>query len=84
MDPVSILGLTASIIPCNQLASALAREVGPSKHSKSDSKLILRTVYGLQWACQELEIWLKYNEEDSAGLYAMQHLEQPLMNASIH
>ncbi|KAM0138466.1 hypothetical protein ACHAO1_003500 [Botrytis cinerea] len=44
MNPVSILGLTASIIACIQLAQALSKEVGLSEHNRTDLERMLRTL----------------------------------------
>ncbi|KAM0318579.1 hypothetical protein ABEW05_001354 [Botrytis cinerea] len=44
MNPVSVLGLTASIIACIQLAQALSKEVGLSEHNRTDLERMLRTL----------------------------------------
>ncbi|TGO45312.1 hypothetical protein BCON_0403g00060 [Botryotinia convoluta] len=44
MDPVSVLGLTASIIACVQLAQALSKKVGPSEHNRTDLERMLKTL----------------------------------------
>ncbi|KAF7930587.1 uncharacterized protein EAE98_004987 [Botrytis deweyae] len=44
MDPVSALGLTASIIACIQLAQALSKTVGLSEHNRTDLERMLKTL----------------------------------------
>ncbi|KAF5877715.1 uncharacterized protein Bfra_002082 [Botrytis fragariae] len=44
MGPVSILGLTASIIACIQLAQALSKKVGLSEHNRTDLERMLKTL----------------------------------------
>ncbi|THV43912.1 hypothetical protein BGAL_0817g00010 [Botrytis galanthina] len=44
MDPVSVLGLTASIIACIQLAQAFSKNVGLSEHNRTDLERMLKTL----------------------------------------
>jgi hypothetical protein len=82
MDPVTILGVTASIIACIQLTKTLLNRVGPSSHSKDDLNRILDTINGFQGSYTELQSFLKINEEDEARLSALQHLEKPLQKCN--
>ncbi|TEY37814.1 hypothetical protein BOTCAL_0505g00050 [Botryotinia calthae] len=44
MHPVSVLGLTASIIACIQLAQALSKKVGLYEHNRTDIERMPKTL----------------------------------------
>ena len=68
MDPVTAVGLAASIIACIQLTGTLLKRVGPSDHNKSDLTRIQKVVYGFHGAYQGLKLHLEINEEDRTRL----------------
>jgi len=59
MDPITDLGLAASIIAMIQLTSALIKPVtsslGPSENDEKELKILLTTMAGLQTAYNNLE-----------------------------
>jgi hypothetical protein len=75
MDSFSVLGVTASIIACIQLAGELLKRVGPSDHNKADLNRILQVVSGFNGAYEGLKLCLQFNENDQARLSMLQHLE---------
>lgn len=78
MDPFSVLGVTASIIACIQLAGAIAKRVGPSSHNISQLNRIIAVVSGFRAAYQGLRLCLGLDERDEARNTALQYLEGPL------
>ena len=78
MDPLGILGVTASIIACIQLSGSLLKRIGPSNYSKKDLNNVLISLYAFRGAYEGLRLHLELNGEDEARLSALQHLEQPL------
>lgn len=65
MDPVSALGLAASIIAVIQLAGALLKpatsSLGPSENDVKELKRLQTTMTGLQVAYDNLEQYLTSN-----------------------
>jgi hypothetical protein len=80
MDPITILGVTASIVACIQLTERLLQQVGPSKHDKRELNRILGIIYGFRGVFDGLKSYLEFNEEDHARLSSLQQLEQPLQD----
>jgi hypothetical protein len=78
MDPLGVLGITASIIACVQLTGELLKRVKPSDHSKKDLNRILKVICGFRGAYEGLKLHLEFNEEGSARLSAFDHLMDPL------
>ena len=68
MDPITAVGLAASIIACIQLTETLLKRVGPSDHNKKDLTYIRQVVYGMHGVYQGLKLHLEINEEDRARL----------------
>ena len=68
MDPISAVGLAASIIACLQLTGTLLKRVGPSDHNKKDLLHIHKVVYGMHGAYQGLKLHLEIDAEDRARL----------------
>ena len=75
MDPISILGLSASIIACMQLTGALLKLAKPSEHGKKDLNRILQVLCGFHGAYDGFKAFLEHNQEDEARTSALQHLE---------
>jgi len=65
MDPVTAIGLAASIIAVLQLTSALIKpatsSLGPSENDEIELKRLLTTMTGFQTAYNNLERYLKSN-----------------------
>ena len=78
MDPLTILGMTGSVIACIQLTGKLLQRVQPSDHSKKELQHIFRDLCGFQGACEGLKSYLEFNEEDEVRLSAFQRLQEPL------
>lgn len=64
MDPVSVLGLTASIIACIQLAQALSMKVGLSENNRTDLERMLRTLWRFLAPYQGLKNIAAINESE--------------------
>jgi hypothetical protein len=80
MDPLGVLGVTASIIACVQLTGELLKRVKPSDHSRQDLNRILKAICGFRGVYDALKLHLEFNEEDTARLTAFKHLTAPLEN----
>lgn len=78
MDPVSILGLTASVIACIQLSGSLLARLRPSNHSREELNRILKTLCGFRGALEGLKTHIEFNVDDGERLSAVNHLEAPL------
>lgn len=78
MDPISVLGVTASFIACLQLTGALLKRFGPSDHSKTDLNRILKTIQGFQDSCNNLKSQLDAHPENEARLCSYRYLDEPL------
>lgn len=78
MDPVTILGVTASIIACLQLTGTLLNRFGPSDHCKRDLKGILKTIEGFHDSCNDLKSRWEVDPENEVRRSAIQHLDKPL------
>lgn len=78
MDPVTVLGVTASLIACLQLTGALLKQFGPSDHSQTDLNRILKTIQGFQDSCNDLKSHLDADPENETRLSSYRHLHEPL------
>jgi hypothetical protein len=78
MDPLGVLGVTASVIACIQLSESILKRVGPSKFDVKDLKKVQMSLYSFRGAYESLKLHLQLNEEDEARLSALQHLRTPL------
>jgi hypothetical protein len=80
MDPVSALGLAASVIAVIQLTGALIKPVtsslGPSENDEKELKRLLATVTGFQIAYNNLEQYLKSNPVTTEIL--LKAIQQPI------
>lgn len=79
MDPITVLGVTASIIACLKLTGPLLKKFGPSDHSKTDLSRILKTIQGFQDSCNELKSHLDAHPENEARFSTYQRLDEPLL-----
>lgn len=77
---MDVLAVTASLIACIQLASTLAKRLGPSSRDKDDLTRILATLCSFHGALEGLKTYMEFNAQDSARMTAMQHLDQPLQD----
>jgi hypothetical protein len=72
MDPVSALGLAASIIAVIQLTGALMKpatsSLGPSENDEKELKRLLVTMTGFQTAYSNLEQYLKSKPSEGENL----------------
>jgi hypothetical protein len=72
MDPVSALGLAASIIAVLQLTGSLVQPIttslGPSENDEKELKRLTTSLTGLQTAYRSLEKFLRDNPEDTQTL----------------
>ena len=78
MDPITVLGVTASLIACLQLTGTLVKRFEPSDHSKPNLYRILQTIQGFQDTCNDLKSRLNAHPENEARLSTYQHLDEPL------
>ena len=78
MDPVTALGVTASLIACLQLTGTLLKRFGPSDHSTTDLNRIWKTIQGFQESCNDLKSHLGADPENEGRLSTYQHLDEPL------
>jgi len=81
MDPVSALGLAASIIAVLQLTGSLVQPItaslGPSENDEKELKRLTTSLAGLQTAYRSLEKFLKDNPEDTQTLITL--IMEPLL-----
>lgn len=84
MDPVSALGLAASIIAVVQLTGSCLKStqkfLGPSQHSSNDLQTISATLYAFNGSIRNLQTHLEICEEDQARLQALEYLQKPLQD----
>ncbi|KAF7959741.1 hypothetical protein EAE96_001350 [Botrytis aclada] len=76
MDPVSVLGLAASIIACIQLAQALSKKVGLSEHNRTDLERMLKTLRRFLASYQGLKN-IAAIDESEGRFYLVEQAEQP-------
>jgi hypothetical protein len=68
MDPVSAIGLVASIITLLDLAKPLARQLGPSSHNKQELSRMIRVLIASKRSYESLRDFLEYNDEQESAL----------------
>lgn len=78
MDPITVLGVTASLIACLQLTGALLGRFGSSDHSRTDLHRILKNIQGFQDSCNDLKSYLDAHPENEARFSTYQRLDEPL------
>jgi hypothetical protein len=82
MDPVTALGLAASIIAVIQLTGALIKpatsSLGPSENDEKELNGLLTAMAGFQTAYNNLELYLKSNPGTAEALATA--IRQPLEN----
>jgi len=80
MDPVSALGLAASIIAVMQLAGALIKpatsSLGPSENDEKELNKLSTTMTGFQIAYNNLEMYLKSDPDTAETL--VKQIQQPI------
>ncbi|CZR68976.1 uncharacterized protein PAC_18877 [Phialocephala subalpina] len=85
MDPVSALGLAASIIAVLQLTTALMKpatsSLGPSEHDAKELNRLLTTMTGFQVAYNNLEQYLKGNPGAADTLVTA--IKQPIQDCKV-
>ncbi|QSZ37359.1 hypothetical protein DSL72_009457 [Monilinia vaccinii-corymbosi] len=79
MDPVSALGLAASIITCIQLAQALlvCTKVGPSENNRVDLEHMLKTLRGFLASYEGLKS-IAALDESEGRFYLIEQTREPL------
>ncbi len=83
MDPVSALGLTASIIAVIQITTKLLKNVSPSEHSRQDLNRLLGTISGLKGVYEGLELHLQCSEEGELRNALLRQLEEPIKDCKL-
>jgi hypothetical protein len=82
MDPVSALGLAASVIAVIQLTGALIKpatsSLGPSENDEKELNKLLTTMTGFQVAYNNLEHYLKSNPGTTEALVTA--IQQPIQD----
>lgn len=76
MDPISALGLAASIIAVVQLTQSALTNVGSSDHNKTDLNRLLGLANGFKGAYESLEYRLN-GEDDESRATLLRHLKEP-------
>ena len=74
MDPISALGLIASIIPVVQ---SVLKNVGPSAYNKADLNRLLGLASEFKGACESLVRRLEHSEDDESRTKLLRQLEGP-------
>ena len=77
IDPISALGLAASIIAVIQLSKSVLKNVGPSAYNKADLNRLLGLVSGFKGAYESLEYRLEYSEDNESRAKLLRQLEEP-------
>lgn len=85
MDPISALGLAASIIAVLQLTSALMKPatsaLGPSENDEKELNRLLTTMTGFQVAYNNIEQYLKSNPGTANTLLTA--IQQPIRDCKV-
>jgi hypothetical protein len=63
MDPITALGLAASIIAVVQMAQSVLKNVGASAHNKADLNRLLALASGFKGSYESLGYRLEYSEK---------------------
>lgn len=89
MDPLSALGVAASVISvvgmtasCLKLCSKIMG-LGPSQHTSDDLKSISDMLYQFNGSIKNLQTHLELCEEDQARLSALKELKTPLADCEV-
>lgn len=77
MDPVSALGLAASIIACIQLAQSLSQNVGLTENNHTDLDHMLKTLRGFLAACECLKD-IAALDESEGRFFLVEQAQEPL------
>lgn len=77
MEPLSAMGLVASIIAIIQITQTVLKKVGPSAHNKRDLNRLLSLASGFKGVYESLEYSLTYSEHDESRAALLKSLEQP-------
>lgn len=85
MDPVSAVGITASVIPVMQLTASCLKWsrkfIGPSQYLSGDPKSILVVLDDFNGSIMNLRTHLKVCEEDEARISPLEYLQRPLSDS---
>ncbi len=77
MDPVSALGVAASVIACIQLTQSLLRRLGPSDHHAMDLHRMLRSMTSFLGAYEALKR-ISEVDDNKRDLSMTNYVDEPL------
>jgi hypothetical protein len=85
MDPISALGLAASIIAVIELTEAVLKKipVGSSRHDKDELRRLLSLACGFKGAYESLEYDLIHGEDEDSQAKLVEKLLQPAKECKI-